>query len=127
VRRSAHCRAAGRPGEYPVVPWQRAFRDHERAVGWREGREIGLTGKAAAPGAEVALLEGPGIADVATLAWQAVEDGADLLGAAGSHGTQALVAGIAADRDIPMMVILAGTRNHFALDLRWTVTTLPPA
>jgi hypothetical protein len=105
-----------------------AFRDHERAIGWREGREIGLTGKAAAPGAEVALLEGPGIADVATLAWQAVEDGADLLGAASSsHGTQALVAGIAADRDIPMMLTLAGTRNHFALDLRWTVTTLPPS
>ena len=36
---------------------------------------------------------------------------------AGGDGTQALVAGIAAARDIPMMVISAGTRNHFALDL----------
>jgi diacylglycerol kinase family enzyme len=36
---------------------------------------------------------------------------------AGGDGTQALVAGIAAGRDIPMMVISAGTRNHFALDL----------
>ena len=36
---------------------------------------------------------------------------------AGGDGTQALWAGIAAGRDIPMMVISAGTRNHFALDL----------
>jgi diacylglycerol kinase family enzyme len=36
---------------------------------------------------------------------------------ADGDGTQALVAGIAAGREIPMMVIVAGTRNHFALDL----------
>ena len=36
---------------------------------------------------------------------------------AGGDGTQALVAGIAAEHDIPFMVITAGTRNHFALDL----------
>ena len=110
-----------------MVPWQRPFVIMNAQWGGGKVARLRLTGKAAAPGAEVALLEGPGIADVATLAWQAVEDGADLLGAAGSHGTQALVAGIAADRDIPMMVTLAGTRNHFAHDLRWTVTTLPPA
>jgi diacylglycerol kinase family enzyme len=51
------------------------------------------------------------------MARQAADDGADLLGVAGGDGTQALVAGIAAGRDIPMMVISAGTRNHFALDL----------
>ena len=44
-------------------------------------------------------------------------DGADLLGVAGGDGTQALVAGIAAEHDIPLLVISAGTRNHFALDL----------
>ena len=65
----------------------------------------------------MALLEGPGVVDVAALARQAVDAGADLLGVAGGDGTQALVAGIAAGRDIPMMVISAGTRNHFALDL----------
>ena len=65
----------------------------------------------------MALLEGPGIVDVAALARQAVDGEADLLGVAGGDGTQALVAGIAAGRDIPMMVISAGTRNHFALDL----------
>ena len=51
------------------------------------------------------------------MARQAVDAGADLLGVAGGDGTQALVAGIAAGRDVPMMVISAGTRNHFALDL----------
>ena len=80
-------------------------------------KKFGLNDKATALGAEVSLLEGPGIVDVAALAGQAVDGGADLLGVAGGDGTQALVAGIAAGRDVPMMVISAGTRNHFALDL----------
>jgi diacylglycerol kinase family enzyme len=79
--------------------------------------KFGLAGKAAGLGAEVALLEGPGVVDVAALAREAVDAGADLVGVAGGDGTQALVAGIAAGRDIPLMVISAGTRNHFALDL----------
>ena len=66
---------------------------------------------------EVALLAGPGPVDGGELARQAVADGADLLGVAGGDGTQALVAGIAAEHDIPLLVISAGTRNHFALDL----------
>ncbi len=79
--------------------------------------KFGLQEKAEALGAEVALLAGPGIVDVAGLARQAVADGADLLGVAGGDGTQALVAGIAAEHDLPFLVISAGTRNHFALDL----------
>ena len=79
--------------------------------------KFGLPEKARALGAEVALLAGPGIVDVAALARQAVADGADLLGVAGGDGTQALVAGIAAEHDLPFLVISAGTRNHFALDL----------
>jgi diacylglycerol kinase family enzyme len=46
-----------------------------------------------------------------------VAQGADLLGVAGGDGTQALVAGIAAEHGLPFVVITAGTRNHFALDL----------
>ena len=76
-----------------------------------------LAAKARALGAEVALLDGPGYVDVAALVRDAVDRGADLLGVAGGDGTQALVAGIAADHDIPLLVISAGTRNHFALDL----------
>ena len=79
--------------------------------------KFGLKEKAEALGAEVALLEGPGIVDVAALARQAVAGGADLLGVAGGDGTQALVAGIAAEHGLPFLVISAGTRNHFALDL----------
>ena len=79
--------------------------------------KFGLKDKAETLGAEVALLEGPGTVDVAALARQAVADGADLLGVAGGDGTQALVAGIAAEHDLPFLVISAGTRNHFALDL----------
>jgi diacylglycerol kinase family enzyme len=79
--------------------------------------KFGLKDKAQALGAQVALLEGPGTVDVAALARQAVADGADLLGVAGGDGTQALVAGIAAEHGLPFLVISAGTRNHFALDL----------
>jgi diacylglycerol kinase family enzyme len=79
--------------------------------------KFGLQDKAEKLGAQVALLQGPGTVDVAALARQAVADGADLLGVAGGDGTQALVAGIAAEHGLPFLVISAGTRNHFALDL----------
>ena len=62
------------------------------------------------------LLGGSEHVDVAALARKAVTEGADLLGVAGD-GTQALVAGIAAEHGLPFVVISAGTRNHFALDL----------
>lgn len=55
--------------------------------------------------------------DVAQLARAAAADGADLLGVAGGDGTQALVAGVAAELRLPFLVLSAGTRNHFALDL----------
>src|SRR5690349_12904060 len=76
-----------------------------------------LKRKAEALGAEVFLFGGPEPVDVAEVARQAVASGADLLGVAGGDGTQALVAGIAAEHDLPFVVISAGTRNHFALDL----------
>ena len=43
--------------------------------------------------------------------------GADVIGMAGGDGSQALVAGIASEHDVPFVCIPAGTRNHFALDL----------
>jgi len=76
-----------------------------------------LKRKAEALGAEVFLFGGSGPVDVAEVARQAVAGGADLLGVAGGDGTQALVAGIAAEHGLPFLVISAGTRNHFALDL----------
>jgi len=76
-----------------------------------------LKRKAEDLGAEVYLIGGPEPVDVAKVARAAVDNGADLLGVAGGDGTQALVAGVAAEYGIPFMVISAGTRNHFALDL----------
>ena len=76
-----------------------------------------LKRKAEDLGAEVFLLGGSKPVDVAQVAREAVDNGADLLGVAGGDGTQALVAGVAAEHGIPFMVISAGTRNHFALDL----------
>jgi diacylglycerol kinase family enzyme len=104
----------------PVVPAARPRRPfvimNPRSGGGKVTK-FGLKDKAEALGAQVALLEGPGIVDVADLARRAVADGADLLGVAGGDGTQALVAGIAAEHGLPFLVISAGTRNHFALDL----------
>ncbi len=55
--------------------------------------------------------------DLVQLVKDAVAGGADALAAAGGDGTQALVASIAAEHDLPFACIPAGTRNHFALDL----------
>jgi diacylglycerol kinase family enzyme len=113
--------SGGRPPEKPredvAVPQRQPFVIMNPRSGGGKVGKFGLEGKAAELGAEVALLEGPGVVDVGAMARQAVDAGADLLGVAGGDGTQALVAGIAAGRDVPMMVISAGTRNHFALDL----------
>lgn len=76
-----------------------------------------LKRKAEDLGAEVFLMSGPEPVDVAEVAREAVASGADLLGVAGGDGTQALAAGVAAEHGIPFVVITAGTRNHFALDL----------
>jgi diacylglycerol kinase family enzyme len=76
-----------------------------------------LKRKAEDLGAEVFLIGGSEPVDVAEVARAAVANGADLLGVAGGDGTQARVAGVAAEHGLPFVVISAGTRNHFALDL----------
>ena len=110
----------GQEAAMPAVPAARPRRPflimNPRSGGGKVTR-FGLQDKAEELGAEVALLQGPGTVDVAALARKAVADGADLLGVAGGDGTQALVAGIAAEHGLPFLVISAGTRNHFALDL----------
>jgi diacylglycerol kinase family enzyme len=55
--------------------------------------------------------------DLEQLVRAAVNDGADALAMAGGDGSQAIVAMIAAELDLPYACIPAGTRNHFALDL----------
>lgn len=87
-----------------------------RSGGGKVGR-FRLREKAEALGAEACVLDVTREQDVAALARRAADAGADLLGVAGGDGTQALVAAVAAERDLPFMVVSAGTRNHFALDL----------
>ena len=55
--------------------------------------------------------------DLEQLVRGAVARGADALAMAGGDGSQAIVAMIAAELDLPYACIPAGTRNHFALDL----------
>ena len=102
---------------YPASRPRRAFIVMNPRSGGGKVAKFGLEEKARALGAHVAMLDGPEIVDVAALARRAVAEGCDLLGVAGGDGTQALVAGIAAEHDLPFLVISAGTRNHFALDL----------
>lgn len=66
-------------------------------------------------GAEV-LLTGPD-EDAVVLARRAVEGGADVLGVAAGDGTVSTVAAVAVEAGLPLLVIPAGTRNHFARDL----------
>jgi len=82
-----------------------------------EGRaeQVGLAAAARERGIEVIELE-PG-QDLAELVREAVGRGVDGLAMAGGDGSQALVAAIAAEHDLPYACIPAGTRNHFALDL----------
>jgi hypothetical protein len=56
-------------------------------------------------------------ADLERLVRDAVADGADALAMAGGDGSQAIVAGVASELDLPYACVPAGTRNHFALDL----------
>ena len=55
--------------------------------------------------------------DLLAIAEDAVRRGADVIGMAGGDGSQALVASVASRHRIPFVVVPAGTRNHFALDL----------
>ncbi|MFI2611056.1 diacylglycerol/lipid kinase family protein [Kitasatospora sp. NPDC018619] len=101
----------------PVPRRQRPFLIMNPASGGGKVGRFGLVERAEELGARVALLDPGAPADVAALAREAAAGGADLLGVAGGDGTQALVAAVAAEQGLPFLVIPAGTRNHFALDL----------
>ncbi|MFD6552323.1 diacylglycerol/lipid kinase family protein [Streptomyces sp. NPDC058398] len=102
--------AAGSRPQHPVLIM------NPKSGGGKVGR-FGLVKKAEALGARVVLLDTAVKTDVAAIARQAVAEGADLLGVAGGDGTQARVAEVAAEHDLPFLVVSAGTRNHFAMDL----------
>ena len=92
--------------ELPVVDAPDAQRPffvmNPRSGGGKVAR-FDLQQRAEALGAEVALLDRPHT-DVQQLARDALARGADLLGVAGGDGTQALVAQVAAEHDVPFLV-----------------------
>ncbi len=83
--------------------------------GGGKAEKLDLEGEARTRGIEPVLLQSGD--DFQALARDAVARGADALGAAGGDGTQALIAEVAMEHDLPFVCIPAGTRNHFALDL----------
>jgi len=83
--------------------------------GGGKAERFNLPSEARKRGVEPVLLE-PGD-DLVELAKSAVRDGADVIGMAGGDGSQALVATVAMQHDLPHVCIPSGTRNHFALDL----------
>ncbi len=83
--------------------------------GGGKATRFGLVDECKARGIEPVVLH-PGD-DLTALTEAAIAGGADVIGMAGGDGSQALVATVAASHGIPHVVIPAGTRNHFALDL----------
>jgi diacylglycerol kinase family enzyme len=55
--------------------------------------------------------------DARDTALEAADDGAESLAVAGGDGTVAAVAGVAVERNLPLVVVPTGTLNHFARDL----------
>ena len=83
--------------------------------GGGKAQRSGLIDEARRRGLDVVVL-GPDD-DLVELARAAIARRADCLGIAGGDGSIALVADLVASQNIPLVVIPAGTRNHFALDL----------
>ena len=79
-------------------------------------RRAGLVERAREQGID-ALELGPKH-ELAALIEEALDHGADALGMAGGDGSMAAVAAAAADAGLPFVCVPAGTRNHFARDLR---------
>jgi diacylglycerol kinase family enzyme len=85
---------------------------------WSGGGKVerfGLRELATSLGVETVMLD-HGL-DLAELGRHAIAEGADCLGMAGGDGSQALIASLAVENNLPFVCVSAGTRNHFALDL----------
>jgi diacylglycerol kinase family enzyme len=99
----------------PALRPERPVLFYNPKSGGGKAERFGLAGEARARGIEpIELTRG---ADLAELVQKAVANGADGLAMAGGDGSQAVVAAIAADLNLPYACVPAGTRNHFALDL----------
>jgi diacylglycerol kinase family enzyme len=99
----------------PVPRPERPVLFYNPKSGGGKAERFELAGEAQARGIEpIELTRGT---DLGELVQKAVADGADALAMAGGDGSQAVVAAMAADLNLPYACVPAGTRNHFALDL----------
>jgi diacylglycerol kinase family enzyme len=104
------------PAELPtVVPPRRPVLFYNPKSGGGKAERFHVAREASARG--VKPIEVRFSDDLAAAVRTEIDAGADAVGVAGGDGTQAIVAGVAAERGVPYVCIPAGTRNHFALDL----------
>jgi diacylglycerol kinase family enzyme len=101
-------------GAAPRRPLARAVLLLNARSGGGKVRDFDLVRQAELRGIEPVVVE-PGT-DLRSLAAELVRS-ADVIGMAGGDGSQAVVAQVAMERDVPYVCVPAGTRNHFALDL----------
>src|SRR6185312_8807092 len=99
----------------PQPPPRRAVLFYNPKSGGGKAERFRLADEARARGIEPVELRLDD--DLTRLVRDAVAGGADGLAMAGGDGSQAIVAAIAAEHDLPYACVPAGTRNHFALDL----------
>jgi diacylglycerol kinase family enzyme len=107
-------KAAEVPGT-PVGPASRGVLFMNLKSGGGKAEQFHLVDECRRRGIEPVVLE-PG-QDWVQRVRDAAASGIDVLGMAGGDGSQAMVATIAAESGLPMVVVPAGTRNHLALDL----------
>ena len=106
---------AGRPS-YPVLlcnPWS----------GGGKVERFGLVELATSLGVQTVMLD-HGL-DLAELARDAIARGADCLGMAGGDGSQALVASIAVEHDLPFVCVAAGRGTTSPSTSGWIASTPP--
>jgi diacylglycerol kinase family enzyme len=113
--RSAEEDVAPEPRRTPAAPATRPVLVMNPWSGGGKVEKFDLPSECRARGIEpIVLKKGD---DLLQLAEDAIAAGADVIGMAGGDGSQALVSSVASKHGIPHVVIPAGTRNHFALDL----------
>jgi diacylglycerol kinase family enzyme len=113
TRRARRGAAASRPVSRAAQPRRAILLMNPKSGGGKVER-FDLEGEARRRGIEPVVLQ-PGD-DLRALAHDAARS-ADVIGMAGGDGSQALVAQVAMEHDLPYVCIPAGTRNHLALDL----------
>jgi len=115
LRRTPQALRAHAAARTPVAPGRRPVLIMNPKSGGGKAERFHLVDECQRRGIEPVVLR-PGD-DLLQLAEDAIARGADVIGMAGGDGSQALVASVAIRHDVPHVVVPAGTRNHFALDI----------